>query len=528
MAVAAFDALLREDREDWPEAEERALLLRATVRAGFSRLRSRPEDWQPGPLHELDPLTAEEHELLLRVLALPAKYRTVVQLQCCEGLTARELTRVMERSEEKVNERIYAAASMLGESGGFDPELYASAMEHIALDPNVEKRVLATLLSGGKPRRNQQGRPRQADAVETRGQPEKTAGKSRKALALSVALTAIAAVCVLATVLIVRAVKGNAGGGASAGRNGGSLASATYESLIASQPGAELAALQALPASATPIEMTKGAVTLADVSYRDGWLYFGFVCDTEASYSIMLCYVDGYRTFFEQVRYLPENSASQAAFFRSYVGFEQAERGDESLVAVGLDYGAEQANVILFYYNWSTGKARIPNQKQDAEWYGLHDEARKAHTAFTRFSIWPESVNQALEHVSVKDLSVIFTEDSAFILNMTVAGMREPLALTAVHPSVTVNGKQLLFAGEENAVDFTSSGKTYQETSTEENLASFFYYAAQPFDELPDPFTVEVSFSLFDASTAGTQFNLPPLAVSGTFAKSSFSVENNG
>lgn len=108
-----FVRLLRARPDFADRAHARAWLLRVAANCANDWFRA-PWRRREGPLSES--LPAPEHEsggVVEAVLALPAKYRTVVHLYYYEELSVAEIAKIIGRSEGAVKSRLFRARSLL-------------------------------------------------------------------------------------------------------------------------------------------------------------------------------------------------------------------------------------------------------------------------------------------------------------------------------------------------------------------------------------------------------------------------------
>jgi len=105
---------LFEKRPEFASLEhEKAWLIRVTVNASKSRLRSA---WfkRTVPLLDIYPAQNEAQQSLVQsVFALPAKYRTVIHLFYYEGYATKEIAEITRQSEPAVRQQLSRARSML-------------------------------------------------------------------------------------------------------------------------------------------------------------------------------------------------------------------------------------------------------------------------------------------------------------------------------------------------------------------------------------------------------------------------------
>jgi len=108
------------------EEHEAAWLMRVTVNASKSRLRS---GWfkRTVPLLDVYPAQNEQQQSLVQsVLALPSKYRTVIHLFYYEGYASKEIAQITQQSEPAVRQQLRRARSML-------KDVLEGEMEHEAI-----------------------------------------------------------------------------------------------------------------------------------------------------------------------------------------------------------------------------------------------------------------------------------------------------------------------------------------------------------------------------------------------------------
>ena len=111
-----FVRLLRAGPDFADRAHARAWLLRVAANCANDWFRA-PWRRREGPL--TDSLPAPEHEdggVVEAVLALPAKYRTVVHLYYYEELSVAEIAKITGKSESAVKSRLFRARAMLREA----------------------------------------------------------------------------------------------------------------------------------------------------------------------------------------------------------------------------------------------------------------------------------------------------------------------------------------------------------------------------------------------------------------------------
>ena len=111
-----FVRLLRAGPDFADREHARAWLLRVAANCANDWFRA-PWRRREGPLSES--LPAPEHEsggVVEAVLALPAKYRTVVHLYYYEELSVAEIAKITGKSESAVKSRLFRARAMLREA----------------------------------------------------------------------------------------------------------------------------------------------------------------------------------------------------------------------------------------------------------------------------------------------------------------------------------------------------------------------------------------------------------------------------
>lgn len=101
---------------------EKAWMIRVTVNRCRDFLRSAHR--RTVPLPEDLPAKEQNGEVLEAVLCLPAPYRNVIYLHYYEGLSVREIARLLHRRENTVSSWLHRARAALKDllTGGFDNE----------------------------------------------------------------------------------------------------------------------------------------------------------------------------------------------------------------------------------------------------------------------------------------------------------------------------------------------------------------------------------------------------------------------
>jgi len=104
------------------QEHEKAWMIRVTVNQCRDFLKSAQR--RTVPLPEDLPSKEPNGEVLEAVLCLPVPYRNVIYLHYYEGLSVKEISRVLRRRENTVSSWLYRARAALKDSltGGFDDE----------------------------------------------------------------------------------------------------------------------------------------------------------------------------------------------------------------------------------------------------------------------------------------------------------------------------------------------------------------------------------------------------------------------
>jgi RNA polymerase sigma-70 factor (ECF subfamily) len=105
------------------ESHETAWMMRVTVNLAKDLLRSFRYRFTV-PLEEAALIfeSPEESEVYRAVMALPAKYRSVIHLYYYEGYSVAEIAKIVGRSETAVQTQLYRARKLLKESLGEELE----------------------------------------------------------------------------------------------------------------------------------------------------------------------------------------------------------------------------------------------------------------------------------------------------------------------------------------------------------------------------------------------------------------------
>ena len=105
------------------ESHETAWMMRVTVNLAKDLLRSFRYRFTV-PLEEATLIfeSPEESEVYRAVMALPAKYRSVIHLYYYEGYSVAEIAKIVGRSETAVQTQLYRARKLLKESLGEELE----------------------------------------------------------------------------------------------------------------------------------------------------------------------------------------------------------------------------------------------------------------------------------------------------------------------------------------------------------------------------------------------------------------------
>ena len=114
VAQDVFLNMLRKEPTFQSAEHQKAWLIRCTLNRAKSQFRS---GWHrhTAPLEDIHavPFDPQEHEVLDAVLALPVKYRQVIQLHYIEGYTTQEIAHILQRKQNTVLSQLARGRALL-------------------------------------------------------------------------------------------------------------------------------------------------------------------------------------------------------------------------------------------------------------------------------------------------------------------------------------------------------------------------------------------------------------------------------